>query len=95
MLNSLNRGIRKFLHHPLFTDARKGKHAGDRLDKYPANRDRLESLFVRYNVKTVVAGHEHFYQGKTVENIRHIITLWWRRSALCQGSKNGFIIILT
>jgi hypothetical protein len=74
MLNSLNRGIRKFLHDALFTDARKGKHAGDRLDKYPVNRDRLESLFVRYNVKTVVARHEHFYQGKTVENIRHIIT---------------------
>ena len=43
-------------------------------DKYPANRDRLEFLFVRHNVKTVVAGHDHFYQRKTVENIRHVIT---------------------
>jgi 3',5'-cyclic AMP phosphodiesterase CpdA len=63
-----------FLHHPLYTETGKGKHAGDCLDKYPADRDRLEALFLRYNVKTVFAGHEHFYQRTAVKGITYVIT---------------------
>jgi len=63
-----------FLHHPLFTEPGKGHHAGDSLDKYPQDRDRLEALFVRAKVEAVFAGHEHFYQRKTVDNITHVIT---------------------
>jgi 3',5'-cyclic AMP phosphodiesterase CpdA len=63
-----------FLHHPLFTEPGKGHHAGDSLDAYPKDRDRLEALFVKYRVETVFAGHEHFYQRKTVDGITHIIT---------------------
>ncbi len=63
-----------FLHHPLFTEPGKGHHAGDSLDKHPVERDRLEALLVKYKVETVFAGHEHFYQRKTVDNIAHVIT---------------------
>jgi len=63
-----------FLHHPLYTEPGKGKHANDSLDKYPADRDRLEALFVKYKVDTVFAGHEHFYQRKTFDGITHVIT---------------------
>ena len=63
-----------FLHHPLYTDAGRGEHAGDCLDKYPKDRDRLEALFVKYGVNTVFAGHEHLYRRKTVDSINHVIT---------------------
>jgi 3',5'-cyclic AMP phosphodiesterase CpdA len=63
-----------FLHHPLYTEHRKGHHSGDCLDQYPAQRDQLEALFVKNKVDAVFAGHEHFYQRKTVDGISHIIT---------------------
>lgn len=63
-----------FLHHPLYTEQGKGHHAGDSLDKFPSERDKLESLFVRTHVDAVFAGHEHFYQRKTVDKIAHVIT---------------------
>ena len=63
-----------FLHHPLYTEPGKGHHAGDSLDKYPKDRDRLESLFVKSKVDAVFAGHEHFYQRKTIDGIIHVIT---------------------
>jgi len=63
-----------FLHHPLFTESGKGHHSNDSLDKYPKDRDRLEALFVKAKVDAVIAGHEHFYQRKSVDNITHIIT---------------------
>jgi len=63
-----------FLHHPLYTEAGKGHHSGDCLDEYPADRDRLEALFVKSRVEAVFAGHEHFYQRKTVDGITHVIT---------------------
>ena len=63
-----------FLHHPLFTEPRKGHHAGDCLDKNPEQRDKLEALFVKAKVDAVYAGHEHFYQRKTVDGITHVIT---------------------
>ncbi len=63
-----------FLHHPLYTDPGKGSHAGDCLDEYPKDRDRLEALFVKAKVDAVFAGHEHFYQRKTIDGVTHIIT---------------------
>jgi 3',5'-cyclic AMP phosphodiesterase CpdA len=63
-----------FLHHPLFTEPGKGHHSGDSLDKYPKERDRLEALFVKSKVDAIFAGHEHFYQRKTVDGITHVIT---------------------
>jgi len=63
-----------FLHHPLYTDPGKGHHAGDCLDEHPKDRDRLEALFVKAKVDAVFAGHEHFYQRKTIDGITHIIT---------------------
>ena len=63
-----------FLHHPLFSEPGKGHHAGDSLDKYPADRDRLEALFAKTNVDIVFAGHEHFYQRKKIDQVAYIIT---------------------
>ncbi len=63
-----------FLHHPLYTEFRKGRHWGDCLDKYPEDRDRLQALFVKAGVEMVFAGHEHFYQRKEVNGVEHIIT---------------------
>jgi len=63
-----------FLHHPLYTEHRKGRHWGDCLDKFPEDRDRLQALFVKAGVDVVFAGHEHFYQRKTVGGIEHVIT---------------------
>ncbi len=62
-----------FLHHPLYTDLGKGHHAHDSLDKYPENRDVVEALFAKYKVDAVFAGHEHYYERKTVDGVVHII----------------------
>ena len=63
-----------FLHHPLYTEPGKGHHSGDSLDKYPKDRDRLETLLVKSRLDAVFAGHEHFYQRKSVDGITHVIT---------------------
>ena len=63
-----------FLHHPLYTDLGKGHHAHDSLDKYPDQRDALQALFVKHNVTAVFAGHEHYYQRRSVDKVFHIIT---------------------
>ena len=63
-----------FLHHPLYTDLGKGHHAHDSIDKYPDTRDRLEAFFAKSKVDAVFAGHEHYYERRTVDGIIHIIT---------------------
>jgi acid phosphatase type 7 len=63
-----------FLHHPLYTDLGKGHHSQDSIDKYPEDRDRLQALFAKYKVDAVFAGHEHYYEKRTVNGILHIIT---------------------
>ncbi len=63
-----------FLHHPLYTDLGKGHHAHDSIDKYPDSRDRLEALLAKFKVDAVFAGHEHYYERRTVDGITHIIT---------------------
>ncbi len=62
-----------FVHHPLYTDLGKGHHSHDSLDKYPETRDALQALFVKYKVDAVFAGHEHYYQKRSVDNVLHII----------------------
>jgi predicted phosphodiesterase len=63
-----------FVHHPLYTVKGKGKHAGNSMDRYPGERDRLQALFVKYNVELVSTGHEHLYERKSVDGVTHIIT---------------------
>lgn len=63
-----------FLHHPLYPDKDRGRHYGNSLDRYPADRDRLQDLFVRYKVSAVFTGHEHLYLRKDVGGIPHITT---------------------
>ncbi len=63
-----------FLHHPLYTELGKGHHAHDSLDKYPEKRDRIAALFAKYKVNAVFAGHEHYYERRTVDGVTYIIT---------------------
>jgi 3',5'-cyclic AMP phosphodiesterase CpdA len=44
-----------YLHHPLYSSAR--KHGGD-----GALREKLEPLFLRYGVDAVFSGHDHVYE---------------------------------
>ena len=74
LLNSTQKHKFIFLHHPLYTDLGKGHHAHDSIDKYPESRDRLEALMAKYKVDAVFAGHEHYYERRTVDGIIHIIT---------------------
>ncbi len=62
-----------FVHHPLYTDLGKGHHSHDSLDKYPETRDALQALFAKYKVDAVFAGHEHYYQRQSVDNVLYII----------------------
>ena len=52
-----------FVHHPLYPEKGIGWHYGGSLDKYPKERDRLQTLFVKYKVTMVFTGHEHIYRG--------------------------------
>lgn len=79
-----------FLHHPLYTEPGKGHHSGNSLDRYPQDRDKLEALFVRAKVDVVFAGHEHFYQRKTVDGITHVITGGGGAPMYLQDEDGGF-----
>lgn len=63
-----------FVHHPLYPEKNRGKHHGNSLDLYPADRDALQALFVRHKVTMVFNGHEHVYLRKSMDRIPHIIT---------------------
>jgi 3',5'-cyclic AMP phosphodiesterase CpdA len=74
LANSTKKHKFVFLHHPLYTDLGKGHHAHDSLDKYPESRDKLHLLLSKYKVDAVFAGHEHYYEKRTVDGILYIIT---------------------
>jgi len=60
-------------HSPLFpVDG----HRGSSLDKYPADRDRLHALFVKYQdrIKGVYSGHEHVYNHQMRDGVSYYIT---------------------
>jgi 3',5'-cyclic AMP phosphodiesterase CpdA len=79
-----------FLHHPLFTEPGKGKHAGGGLDQFPKDRDRLEALFVKAKIDAVFSGHEHIYQRRTIDGITHIITGGGGAPLYANGDDGGF-----
>jgi len=79
-----------FVHHPLYPEKGLGHHYGGSLDKHPKERDRLESLFVKYGVAIVFAGHEHLYLRKMVGGIMHIITGGGGASLYAGVEKGGF-----
>ncbi len=78
------------LHHPMYPEKGKGHHYGESLDKYPKKRDRLQSLFVRYNVSAVFEGHEHLYLRKKINGIMHIITGGGGASFYADEKDGGF-----
>lgn len=60
-----------FVHRPMYpVDG----HKGSSLDQYPKYRDALHSLFVRYRVDAVFAGHEHLFNYQVKNTVRYIIT---------------------
>jgi 3',5'-cyclic AMP phosphodiesterase CpdA len=67
--------MHKFIivHHPLFPEKGKGRHHGNSLDRYPAERDRLHALFKKHGVTMVFSGHEHLYLRKAVDGIPYVI----------------------
>jgi predicted phosphodiesterase len=74
LANSVQQHKFIFIHHPLYTDNYPGTHHGNDLDRYPAERDRLQSLMVRSMADVLFAGHEHYYSRKTMNGITHIIS---------------------
>jgi hypothetical protein len=58
------------LHRPLFpVDG----HIGTSLDQFPADRDRLHALFLRYRdrIKAVFVGHEHMYHREDRDGLSY------------------------
>ena len=86
-----------FLHHPLYTERGKGKHAGDSMDKYAPERDRLESLLIKYHVDTIFSGHEHYYARREINGIQHIITGGGGAPLYAEDKDGGFyhIVVVT
>lgn len=79
-----------FVHHPLYPEKGMGHHYGGSLDKYPKERDRLQSLFARYGVTIVFTGHEHLYLRKMVGGLMHIITGGGGAALYAGTEKGGF-----
>jgi 3',5'-cyclic AMP phosphodiesterase CpdA len=79
-----------FVHHPLYPEAGKGKHHGNSLDRYPADRDRLQALFVKQKVTMVFLGHEHYYLRKTVDGIPHVIAGGGGAPLYARDEEGGF-----
>jgi hypothetical protein len=79
-----------FVHHPLYPEKGNGHHYGGSLDKYPKERDRLQSLFVRYKVTAVFEGHEHLYMWKVIDGVTEIITGGGGATLYAGEGKGGF-----
>ena len=79
-----------YLHHPLYPEKGRGHHYGGSLDKYPKERDRLQELFVKYNVTIVFAGHEHLYLRKVIAGVTEIITGGGGATLYAGEGKGGF-----
>lgn len=62
-----------FMHRPMFSvidpDLTAGRSFKDR-----GNRDHLQSLFKKYKIKAVFAGHEHIFNEAVKDGVRYIIT---------------------
>jgi 3',5'-cyclic AMP phosphodiesterase CpdA len=90
LANSLKKHKFVFVHRPLYPEKGKGHHYGYCLDEYPKERDRLQSLFVRYKVTAVFEGHEHLYLRKNINGIMHIITGGGGASLYADEKDGGF-----
>lgn len=76
-----------FMHRPMYSiidpDLVFGKSFRDR-----ENRNYLHSLFKRFKVKAVFAGHEHLYSETIIDGIRYVVT-GGGGSPLYQSPKGG------
>ncbi len=79
-----------FLHRPMYPYKGVGHHYGDSLNKFEADRDRLQSLFVKYKVDAVFAGHEHFYKRGEKDGIVEVITGGGGSPLYTHESEGGF-----
>ncbi|TAN45999.1 MAG: hypothetical protein EPN22_00595 [Nitrospirae bacterium] len=78
-----------FLHRPLFSAVDPLLMSGKSF-KDKANRDNLHSLFKKYKVKTVFAGHEHLFNDTSKEGVRYLITGGGGAPLYEAPSKGGF-----
>ncbi len=65
-----NKHIFVLLHRPLYP---KIKHLKNSMNKYPEKRDKLASLFKKYNVDMVFVGHVHVYNFSVVAGLSQVI----------------------
>lgn len=79
-----------FLHHPVFSGTGAGRHGGNNLDRYPADRDRLHALFREHRVTTVFSGHEHLYLRRIVDGVPYIITGGGGAPLYAKDANGGF-----
>jgi predicted phosphodiesterase len=56
-------------HEPLYP---KSRHIGDSLDKDPANRDKLQNLFISQKVAVFVGAHTHFAAVNLQDSVYHV-----------------------
>ena len=79
-----------FLHRPMYPYKEAGRHYGDSLNKFKGYRDRLQSLFLKYKVDAVFAGHEHFYRKGEKDGIVDVITGGGGAPIFVPEDKGGF-----
>jgi 3',5'-cyclic AMP phosphodiesterase CpdA len=65
-----NRAIFVFGHDPAYPR----KHINDSLDRFPARRDEMWSLFKEKRVKVYFCGHDHLYDRSLRDGVYQIIT---------------------
>ncbi|RJQ38696.1 MAG: hypothetical protein C4550_06440 [Nitrospiraceae bacterium] len=79
-----------FMHRPLFSaidaDLNKGKSFKDK-----SNRDSIHSLFKKYGVRAVFAGHEHLSSETVKDGIKYFITGGGGSPLYQSPSKGGFL----
>ena len=79
-----------FMHRPMYPYRKYGRHYEDSLNKFERDRDRLQSLFLKYKVDAVFAGHEHFYKKGERDGIVEVITGGGGAPIYTPDSEGGF-----
>jgi len=79
-----------FLHRPMYPYKKQGHHYRDSLNKFEEDRNRLQTLFLKYGVDAVFAGHEHFYKRCEKDGIIDVITGGGGAPLYTPDSEGGF-----
>ncbi len=79
-----------FMHRPMYPYEGVGRHYSDSLNIFKKDRDMLQSLFIKYGVDAVFAGHEHFYKRGEKDGIVDVITGGGGAPIFVPEDKGGF-----